>query len=81
MLDTYKKQHGDWETYEERFLELMAKRKIEDASRSASIAKQSRAQQWMKCAFSTARTSPITAIGGWLPSTWTKNGAKWISPT
>ena len=30
MLDTYKKQHGDWETYEERFLELMAKRKIEE---------------------------------------------------
>jgi len=31
MLDAYKKHKGDWAVYEERFLELMAKRRIEDS--------------------------------------------------
>lgn len=31
MLDDYKKGRGAWATYEERFLELMAERKIEEA--------------------------------------------------
>lgn len=30
MLDEYKKLKGDWQTYEGRFLDLMAKRKIEE---------------------------------------------------
>lgn len=30
MLDQYKKEHGDWETYELRFLELMKQRRIEE---------------------------------------------------
>lgn len=30
MLDEYKKLKGDWDTYEGRFLDLMAKRKIEE---------------------------------------------------
>ena len=30
MLDSYKKHGGDWATYEERFLKLMEKRRIED---------------------------------------------------
>ncbi len=30
MLDEYKKLKGDWDTYEKRFLDLMAKRKIEE---------------------------------------------------
>ena len=30
MLDEYKKQKGDWSTYEKRFVELMSKRRIED---------------------------------------------------
>ena len=30
MLDEYKKNGGNWETYEARFTELMIKRKIED---------------------------------------------------
>lgn len=30
MLDEYKKQKSDWETYEKRFLDLMDKRHIED---------------------------------------------------
>lgn len=30
MLDAYKKEKGDWSLYENRFLELMAKRHIED---------------------------------------------------
>jgi len=30
MLDEYKKQRGDWETYETRFLELMQQRRIEE---------------------------------------------------
>jgi uncharacterized protein (DUF488 family) len=30
MLDTYKKQGGDWSDYEKRFLDLMSARKIED---------------------------------------------------
>ncbi len=30
ILDAYKKHRGDWPTYEERFLELMEKRRIEE---------------------------------------------------
>lgn len=30
MLDEYKKQRGDWQTYETRFLELMKQRRIEE---------------------------------------------------
>ena len=30
MLDQYKKQKGDWATYEKRFLDLMSSRRIED---------------------------------------------------
>ncbi|MCD8488363.1 MAG: DUF488 domain-containing protein [Desertifilum sp.] len=30
ILDEYKKQKGDWETYEKKFLQLMAERQIED---------------------------------------------------
>jgi hypothetical protein len=30
MLDAYKKQQGDWATYEKRFLDLMARRQVED---------------------------------------------------
>lgn len=30
MLDEYKKQKGDWETYEDRFIALMAERRIEE---------------------------------------------------
>jgi uncharacterized protein (DUF488 family) len=30
MLDEYKKRKGDWATYAKRFLDLMAKRKIEE---------------------------------------------------
>ncbi len=36
MLDEYKKQRGDWNTYETRFLALMKRRRIEETiSRSA----------------------------------------------
>lgn len=31
MLDQYKKEKGDWATYEKRFLQLMEQRRIEDA--------------------------------------------------
>jgi len=31
ILDAYKKHRGDWATYEDRFLELMEKRRTEDA--------------------------------------------------
>jgi uncharacterized protein (DUF488 family) len=30
ILDTYKKEGGDWETYEKKFLQLMSDRKIEE---------------------------------------------------
>lgn len=30
MLDTYKKKRGSWEDYEQRFIDLMAERRIED---------------------------------------------------
>ncbi|MCP4095879.1 MAG: DUF488 domain-containing protein [Planctomycetaceae bacterium] len=33
ILDTYKKQKGSWTEYEEKFLDLMAKRRIEDVDR------------------------------------------------
>jgi uncharacterized protein (DUF488 family) len=36
MLDEYKKRRGAWATYEERFLDLMAQRKVEETiARSA----------------------------------------------
>src|SRR5882762_6701513 len=31
MLDEYKKLKGDWKTYEARFLDLMSKRRIQEA--------------------------------------------------
>jgi uncharacterized protein (DUF488 family) len=31
MLDELKKRHGDWETYETRFLALMKQRRVEEA--------------------------------------------------
>ncbi len=34
MLDEYKKSNGSWSTYAEKFLELMAQRKIEAIDRS-----------------------------------------------
>jgi len=30
LLDAYKKNNGDWETYEKGFVDLMAERKVED---------------------------------------------------
>jgi uncharacterized protein (DUF488 family) len=30
MLDEYKKRRGDWKTYEDRFLDLMKRRRIEE---------------------------------------------------
>ena len=32
ILDTYKKEAGDWPTYERQFFELMAKRRIEETT-------------------------------------------------
>ena len=37
MLDEYKKRRGDWTTYEERFLELMTQRKIEEAVPGSAV--------------------------------------------
>lgn len=34
MLDTYKKERGDWAEYEKRFLDLMVQRRIEDIERT-----------------------------------------------
>lgn len=31
MLDQYKKEHGNWNTYEAHFLELLKNRRVEDA--------------------------------------------------
>lgn len=38
MLDEYKKRGGDWSSYENRFLELMSQRRIEDALSKEVIA-------------------------------------------
>ncbi len=38
MLDEYKKQRGDWQTYEKRFLELMKQRRIEDTIPRETVA-------------------------------------------
>ena len=38
MLDEYKKNGGDWSTYENRFLDLMEKRKIENTIPKEAIA-------------------------------------------
>lgn len=38
MLDDYKKQRGDWKTYETRFLALMKQRRIEDTLSRKAIA-------------------------------------------
>jgi uncharacterized protein (DUF488 family) len=38
MLDRYRKDGGDWQTYERQFLELMRQRRIEDATSKEAIA-------------------------------------------
>ena len=38
ILDEYRKQHGDWKTYEHRFLELMKQRCIEETIPREAIA-------------------------------------------
>ena len=38
MLDEYKKRRGEWARYEERFLELMAQRKIEETVPRSAVA-------------------------------------------
>lgn len=38
MLDQYRKAHGDWSTYEQRFLELMKQRRIEGTVPKEAIA-------------------------------------------
>jgi len=38
MLDEYKKLKGDWATYEKRFVDLMARRRIEDCISKESVA-------------------------------------------
>lgn len=38
MLDEYKKQRGDWQTYEKRFLELMKQRRIEETIPKETVA-------------------------------------------
>lgn len=38
MLDEYKKQRGDWQTYEKRFLELMKQRRIEETIPKEAVA-------------------------------------------
>jgi uncharacterized protein (DUF488 family) len=37
MLDEYKKRRGAWATYEERFLELMAQRQVEETVPRSSL--------------------------------------------
>jgi uncharacterized protein (DUF488 family) len=38
ILEQYRKQHGDWHTYETRFLELMKQRRIEETIPEETIA-------------------------------------------
>jgi uncharacterized protein (DUF488 family) len=38
MLDAYKKERGDWKTYESRFLDLMRQRRIEEQIPKEAIA-------------------------------------------
>lgn len=38
MLDQYKKQRGDWDTYARQFLDLMRQRRIEDTVSQQAIA-------------------------------------------
>ncbi len=38
MLDQYRKQHGEWKTYEVRFLELMKQRRIEETIPKEALA-------------------------------------------
>jgi uncharacterized protein (DUF488 family) len=38
MLDQYRKQHGDWNTYELQFLELMKQRRIEETIPKEAVA-------------------------------------------
>ncbi len=37
IMDEYKKHGGDWADYEQRFLELMARRRVEDALPRSSL--------------------------------------------
>ena len=66
MLDAYRKEHKDWETYERQFLALMDERRLgKKGSRGRSPT----------AACYAVRTNPTAATAGWLPNISKGNGA------
>ena len=66
ILDDYKKNGGDWSTYETRFLALMRVRRVEQ-----TVAREP--SPTLAC--SAARTRPSIAIAASSRNTWSNTGA------
>lgn len=65
MLDAYKKNGGDWETYEKQFLSLMAERQIE-----TSIDKQLIAGACLLCSEATPHHCHRRLVAEYLRGKW-----------
>lgn len=65
MLDAYKKNGGDWETYEKQFLALMAERRIE-----TSIDKQLIAGACLLCSEATPHHCHRRLVAEYLREKW-----------
>lgn len=65
MLDAFKKRKGDWSTYEQRFMALMAERRIEDAVPEEQIA-----DSCLLCSEATPEHCHRRLVAEYLKSKW-----------
>ena len=65
MLDAYKKEGGDWERYEARFLDLMRERRIE-----ATVTKDTLADGCLLCSEDTADHCHRRLVAEYLQQHW-----------
>ena len=66
LLDEYKKRKGDWESYERRFLDLMAERQIERALSPAEFELPTA----LLCSEATAENCHRRLVCGYLADHW-----------
>ena len=65
MLDDYKKRHGDWSTYETRFLDLMRARRVEQ-----TVARKVVADACLLCSESTPEYCHRRLVAEYLDRHW-----------
>jgi uncharacterized protein (DUF488 family) len=65
ILDAYKKRKGDWRVYEERFVELMRSRRIEDA-----VTRESMDGACLLCSEETAEHCHRRLVAEYLREKW-----------